>query len=560
MLAVAVELLTGRYAASTYNDRATAEWPPHPARFFSALVATWADADEPDPRERSVLCWLERQGPPQLACSGAGQVLTRSPVTVYVPGNDPTVLRRSPDAKAAALHEARRVLRTGASARSQAALRKAEAAYHDTVASVTAAGDAESATVVAAALEVLPDNRNRQGRWFPTVTPDDPTVRLIWPTAELSDDHRRALDRLLARVGRLGHSASLVSCRIEDAQPRPTLVPRPDGDAMLRVPRAGSLDRLELEFARHQGTRERLLPAAMAAYGPPGQDRPPIPAGVFAGDWIVLDVAAAPGTPAPRVTRCLAVARAVRERLLAHSDPAAAGFLGGLWADGLARAHLAVVPLPAVGYRWADGAVRAVALMLPGEAAAQDRAAVEAALRSWAGTGQPSIALPTGTGELTVRFERPRQAPAERGQDEWTDLAYPLRRGTWCRPATHWFSVTPVALDRTASGLGDARPARRERAATVVRDGIRRSCRHVGLPEPVEIEFGVEGTATAVPRAAGRRTGFPAFVAAGSGERRQCVHVRLGFAEPVAGPVLLGAGRYLGYGLFLPSRDPQAGR
>ena len=53
MFAIAVELLCGRYTAMQFNDRTRPEWPPHPARLFSAMVAAWADADEPDPAERS---------------------------------------------------------------------------------------------------------------------------------------------------------------------------------------------------------------------------------------------------------------------------------------------------------------------------------------------------------------------------------------------------------------------------------------------------------------------------------------------------------------------------
>src|SRR4051812_33195002 len=63
MLAVEVELLTGRYTATRYDDRDRPGWPPHPARLFSALVALWADADEPDPKERAALLWLEEQEP-----------------------------------------------------------------------------------------------------------------------------------------------------------------------------------------------------------------------------------------------------------------------------------------------------------------------------------------------------------------------------------------------------------------------------------------------------------------------------------------------------------------
>ena len=49
---IEVNFLTGRYVATFHNDRRQPEWPPHPARLFSALVAAWADADEPDRSER----------------------------------------------------------------------------------------------------------------------------------------------------------------------------------------------------------------------------------------------------------------------------------------------------------------------------------------------------------------------------------------------------------------------------------------------------------------------------------------------------------------------------
>ena len=39
MLTIAVELLTGSYDAGDADDRRLAEWPPHPARLFCAMVA-----------------------------------------------------------------------------------------------------------------------------------------------------------------------------------------------------------------------------------------------------------------------------------------------------------------------------------------------------------------------------------------------------------------------------------------------------------------------------------------------------------------------------------------
>src|SRR5512146_2289711 len=93
MLAIEVELLTGRYIATRYNDRTRAEWPPHPARLFSALVATHYAKDPPVPAERAALEWLERQvPPPSLHASLDDETAEREPHTVFVPVNDPTVV------------------------------------------------------------------------------------------------------------------------------------------------------------------------------------------------------------------------------------------------------------------------------------------------------------------------------------------------------------------------------------------------------------------------------------------------------------------------------------
>ncbi|MGH3942704.1 MAG: type I-G CRISPR-associated protein Csb2 [Pseudonocardiaceae bacterium] len=138
----------------------------------------------------------------------------------------------------------------------------------------------------------------------------------------------------------------------------------------------------------------------------------------------------------------------------------------------------------------------------------------------------------------------------------------PLRRVTWCRSAHQWISVTPVALDRFVRALHH--PTQHEVSDEQVRAIIARSCVRTGLPEPAEVVISPVGLTAAVPRATNGRSqrgrAFPRFVAAGSGELKQTVHVALTFSEKVRGPVLLGAGRYLGYGLFLPVRDPESGQ
>ena len=86
---IEVNFLTGRYVATFHNDRRQPEWPPHPARLFSALVATWADADEPDRSEREALEWLEAQGHPAIAASCA---VPRKVVSHFVPVNDVSIV------------------------------------------------------------------------------------------------------------------------------------------------------------------------------------------------------------------------------------------------------------------------------------------------------------------------------------------------------------------------------------------------------------------------------------------------------------------------------------
>ena len=70
-IGIEVNFLTGRFVATCHNDRRQPEWPPHPARLFSTLVAAWADAEEPDAAERAALEWLESQAPPDIAASEA---------------------------------------------------------------------------------------------------------------------------------------------------------------------------------------------------------------------------------------------------------------------------------------------------------------------------------------------------------------------------------------------------------------------------------------------------------------------------------------------------------
>ncbi len=488
MLVIQAELLTGRFVATDYADRLEAEWPPHPARLFSALVAAWADEARDD--ERAALRWLEAQPPPEILASAASR---RDVVTVFVPVNDATD-------------------------------------------------------------GLLPDERVRQPRTFPSVTPEIPRFALVWPEAELTDALRATLDRLCARVHRLGHSSSLVSLRVMDTpmlhEDASRLVPREDGEATLRVVQPGQLEALEAAHALHQETQPRVMPAAFQRYGAPeAAGREPVAASCFDPEWIVLRRIRGAELP---ITAGFPLARAVRGALMASGVQPPPELISGHLADGApsARDHLAIVPLPFVGREHADGALKGVALVLPRGLSEQDRNAVFRAITGWEDRARATDPEQHEHPPLPVYFGRGARLSLELTEE---NLPHTLRPETWCAPSRVWASVTPIALNRNPGELrrrsGQDPQAESERirgvearAAQIVADSVIR----LGLPAPEGVELRPQ------PLVQGSRPcrDFPGFLS--GGHPRVLVHAVLRFAQPVSGPLLLGAGRYYGYGLMRP--------
>ena len=108
--------------------------------------------------------------------------------------------------------------------------------------------------------------------------------------------------------------------------------------------------------------------------------------------------------------------------------------------------------------------------------------------------------------------------------------------------AMEWASVTPIAFDAHAKSKD------RSEYLAEVAEMIAAACERVGLPRPIQIAPShVQRHAEARPT---RRT-----LEASTKRRKFCcrhLHARLWFDRPVVGPVLLGAGRYRGYGLMRP--------
>ena len=583
MFAIAVELLAGRYTATQYNNRNEAEWPPHPARLYLAMVASWADSDDPDPRERTALRWLEDQGAPVIHC---GEGNRRSIVTHFVPVNDPSALARGDSwarSTYASLRDGRQAVLDAEHSGDQKAIKRAQAtlakvekkATGDTAKAGMPTGK-ETASIAASVMEVLPEFRGKQGRTYPTAIPDKPSIWFVWPDADPHPEVIGALDEMLGRVGRIGHSSTLVACRCESSAPGgpPTWVPGGEAaETRLRVPRTGMLDRLEIAYQTHLGEEPRTMPAAMTGYQRPGAVLPQIRRPLLGGDWYVLGFA---DGRFPAATRALAVTRAVRKALLAHGDQPVPEFLSGhqLSADGSGptppstKPHIAVVPLLNAGSPYSDGTIFAVAVILPSEATSGDRTAVEHALWNWDDAGF-ELMLSAGADGRAARFRLDDlvvDRSTEEGQPAWlsSDLASrrkTTRRDYWCRPSKRWLTVTPIALDRFPGNLRSQRCETRERAEFEAKIAITDACVNAGLVEGPgdvnSITVRLDAPLVGLPASPGRQRSpgqrvFPGYQTGGTRIPRVCVHAEIEFAEPVQGPVLIGAGRFLGYGLCVP--------
>ncbi|HNG50691.1 MAG TPA: type I-U CRISPR-associated protein Csb2, partial [Plasticicumulans sp.] len=300
----------------------------------------------------------------------------------------------------------------------------------------------------------------------------------------------------------------------------------------LRVPGPGRLARLEACHAKGLalGRRIEAPEGRMQPYAPAGIDpEPPLPRSRlrFAA---VFRRHEGPALPAESIGL---LAQTVRATLLSLTPDPVPAVISGHEVDRSPgrRAHLAIVPLPRVDDPHADGTPHGFALLMPDDLAADERAAIgEACLR---------------LDGATLRF---------RGYGDWhlqrldagelTQAARTLQPASWSGPATRWASATPLAFGH------HPRPGHPQRDALVI---VARHCADLGLPAPAAVRFGPDSRLIgALPAAAFRE---------GKAGERWCgqflAHVEIDFAQPVAGPLVLGAGRHFGLGLMRPLHAPR---
>lgn len=540
-----IEYLTGYAVATDPANRERAEWPPHPARVFMALAAAhFESGGSPEEKraEREALDWLAGLDPPDM---GIPPETRREVLTVYVPVND------QPGGEA--------LLR-----------------------------------------------RSRQPRLFPRVHVGDEPLRLTWSHRtdvkgvrhELSDaelsQYLEPLESICRNVTRIGHSSSLVWTRLErdpaTAASKPTHVPDENSvDVGMRIVQARAMQRLEEAFNQSaideftaleeeigiaKGKAKKELQVKSAERFPRGQPisqrpvfsishgyrrvNPPrvdVPHTLFDPNFIVLREAD-DADQTFGLESTAAIMHALRGLLMRESkDQPPPSWVSGHEPDGRkleSGHHLALIPLSFVGRPWIDverhanGHLMGIGIVLPRSVSLRERAKALAPILFDNETNQQKT--------LELKMGRAGIWKVVRETDPLPKRM--LRTETYTAPSATWSSVTPVLLDRMPKMERVKDPMGwREEVARIVATSCDHLFSHLEADKrPVVLSVRTEktpffhGSLRAMPG----QGGFPQLR-----KDKHQVHVAIEFDRPVQGPMLLGAGRFRGYGLMRPWKNEE---
>ena len=388
-------------------------------------------------------------------------------------------------------------------------------------------GRAPTASQVSEGIRLLPERRSRQPRQFPVAIPHDPTVYLIWDADPPSDEVRRGLSALCEKVIRVGHSASLVQAWIEEGPVAPNLVPT-DGATQLhlRVPGPGRLAHLEEQY-RNGRRPER---SRWAGYARPSiEPDPAIAEPVFDTNLLVLRRT---GGRLLGLESTLALTEVLRQTVVSLCPEPVPHWVSGHERDGRPsrRAHLAFLPLPFVGSERADGHLVGVGLAIPREV---DRREIARCLNPVLGFQSDGATLRS----LTLYAGRSLEWHLEMERRDSQPAA--LRATTWTSASRRWATVTPIVFDRHAKGRS---------VGSQQETMVALACERIGLPRPQDVMISQVSLHEAVPHS----RAFPPLLRKSDGGRMRHTHAIITFDQPVRGPVVLGAGRFRGYGLCKP--------
>jgi CRISPR-associated protein Csb2 len=364
---------------------------------------------------------------------------------------------------------------------------------------------------------------------------------LFWDGVVLKNEILTALQRLASDTAYVGHSASLTRCHFLLDHDPPRLSEAKSSERRVYAGRFAELRRF-FDAGRKPLPGARVAPVSEAT-----QER----TNLFGERWLLLEHVAG---DIPDLRACAFIAKTVRDALLSGYQRIGLGneipeVISGHAVEGnpTRAPHLAIIPLAFTGFPYADGHVMGLALVPPQNSAILEDASFRKVLRTLAPIdGEHGRRVLT----LTTKEGTPRDRAFSIGLSptfEPPTGKHSLDPALYTRSSQAFATVTPIALDRHLKEKGEARLE--EIAAQIAS-----ACRNIDLPEPKEIvadkHSAIEGAPSAYP--SGKSPAWMRWRLPQSLASRQLTHAVIRFAQPVEGPVILGAGRFMGLGLFRP--------
>ncbi len=257
-----------------------------------------------------------------------------------------------------------------------------------------------------------------------------------------------------------------------------------------------------------------------------------------------------PGNRRYALESCGIVAEAIRLELVRRCGPNvqdAPEWLSGHAPDGSPskQPRPAYLPLGFVGHEHADGHLLGVAVAVP------TTFAHTAKLFELLGAhdGKNPHEIERGVSFLSVAVKNPHLENREIGRldlelDERPEGRRPftLKTFTWTHPAQVWATVTPVMLPQFP------------RRGLEPEEVIAQACVDAGYPRPDAVRVSFAPLMQGVPHS----RAFHVKPRQGGRPPRPLTHAEIKFSGKVRGPVLIGAGRYAGYGVCRPKQEDQS--
>ena len=501
-LLVTVRFHEGRYHG--LDNRKASEWPPAPARLFRALMAGAARGATVPGELRAALDWLESLPPPVIA---APRGIPGQAFTSYVPNND--LDAELAKGKAPDLGKAVAAIRVGKRFRPILFDAGMPILYRWPFGDGDGDGQAKALCEAANGLYQL-------GRG----------IDMAWAEAAVIDPEE-AEQRLSSHGGIVYRPSGSGDSGLELLCPRPglqqSLAKRFEG--MRTRFRTGGTNRKPIRLFV-QPPKPRLARVVYDA-------RPHR----FVFELRTVDARADFASQALKAAAALVqevrdkAAKRLCDALPDSADRVERYLIGRDARDQDKEARVRIVPIPSVGSEYADTAIRRLVVYVPQSCplAADDLAWAFAQVAWVDADGVIRKELQRADDDRMVRrFER-----RGRRWQSLTPLALPLARRR---------RIEPTRQAAEAKGAAE-RAVEEARAIAAVRQALR----HAGTGTPV--------AKVRVQREPFHHRGDRAesFASGTRFTKDMLWHVEVTFTEPVAGPLLLGDGRFVGLGLMCPS-------